>query len=195
MSERTHGDDDQNEANQPHTQPADDSRGPVEYLGVVVDKQLHPNLPLDADEPAGWKAAQSDLVLREYARGQDGTRRLRLRLVHPDSTESDISPMLTPAEMDLYLRGLIAGERGEIARKAALLDGRPDDDDDAERVEIDRDTAIVLREAADHMIRWGSGEHGPDHALSVDALRDADDDVSDALDMDPTRPRDDGGDA
>jgi hypothetical protein len=112
----------QHPPNQPHTQPDDDDRDAVEYLRVVVEKQLLPCTDLDRDAPAGHKTGQSDLYLAEYAPDADMTRRLRLRLQHPDSTVSDVSPMLSPAEMDVFLRGMIRGERGRIDRLAEHVD-------------------------------------------------------------------------
>ena len=100
------------------TQPDDDDRDPVEYLRVVVEKQLLPNTDLNRDVPAGYEAEQSDLFLCEVFSGPDDRRRVRLRLQHPDSTESDLSPALTLREMDAFLRGMVRGERGEIDAKA-----------------------------------------------------------------------------
>ena len=116
----------QHPPNQPHTQPDDDDRDPVEYLRVVVEKQLLPCTDLDPDAPAGNKTGQSELYLSEFAPDTDMTRRLRLRLQHPDSTVSDVSPMLTPAEMDVFIRGLIRGERGRIDRLAEHVDDEGD---------------------------------------------------------------------
>ena len=100
------------------TQPDDDPRSPLEYLRVVVDKQLYPNVDLDADEPAGHETEQSLLFLEELHSGPNEPRRVRLRLQHPDSTVSDVSPAHTLRDMDTYLRGLVEGERGTIDRKA-----------------------------------------------------------------------------
>jgi len=111
----------QHPPNQPHTQPDDDDRGPVDYLRTVVEKQLTPETGLEPDEPAGHKTHQSDLFLTEYAPDADMTRRLRLRLQHPDSSVSDVSPVLSPAEMDVFLRGMIRGERGRIDRLAVHI--------------------------------------------------------------------------
>lgn len=38
---------------------------------------------------------------------------------------------------------------------------------------VEHDAAIVGAEAIRHMLRWAEGEHGPDHAMSPDALDDA----------------------
>jgi len=46
------------------------------------------------------------------------------------------------------------------------------------------DTAIVAIEAIDHMLRWKGDGHGPDHALSEDALERARDDLWDRLHRD-----------
>lgn len=100
------------------TRPDDDPRDPVEYLRVVVAKQLLPNVDLNRDEPAGYETEQSDLFLSERFTGATEPRRVELRLRHPDSTESHVSPTLTLREMDAYLRGLVEGERGTIDRKA-----------------------------------------------------------------------------
>lgn len=111
-----------NPANQPYTQPDDDDRDAVEYLRVVVEKQLLPVTDLDPDEPAGHKTAQSDLYITELHPETDTTRRVQVRLQHPNSTVSDVSPVLSPAEMDVFLRGLIRGERGRIDRLADHVD-------------------------------------------------------------------------
>jgi len=100
------------------TQPDDDERGPVEYLRVVVDQQLMANVDLDGDEPAGYEAEQSDLFLSERFSGAAEPRRVELRLRHPDSTESHVSPTFTLREMDAFLRGMVRGERGTIDAKA-----------------------------------------------------------------------------
>ena len=100
------------------TQPDESDRGPVEYLRVVVEKQLLPNTDLDRDEPAGYETEQSDLFLSERFSGATEPRRVELRLRHPDSTESHVSPTYTLREMDAFLRGMVRGERGEIDAKA-----------------------------------------------------------------------------
>lgn len=100
------------------TQPDESDRSPLEYLRVVVEKQLLPSTDLDRDEPAGYEHEQSALFLSEVFSGPDDPRRVRLRLQHPDSTESDLSPALTLREMDAFLRGMVRGERGEIDAKA-----------------------------------------------------------------------------
>jgi hypothetical protein len=100
------------------TQPDDDERGPVEYLRVVVDQQLMPNVDLDADAPSGYETEQSDLFLSERFSGAGEPRRVELRLRHPDSTESHVSPTYSLREMDAFLRGMVRGERGEIDAKA-----------------------------------------------------------------------------
>ena len=46
------------------------------------------------------------------------------------------------------------------------------------------DTAIVAIEAIDHMLRWKGDGHGPNHAMSEDALERARDDLSNRLDRD-----------
>lgn len=115
-----------NPANQPYTQADDDDRDAVEYLRVVVEKQLLPETDLDPDEPAGHKTAQSDLYITELHPEPDTTRRLRLRLQHPNSTVSDVSPVLSPAKMDVFLRGLVRGERGRIDRLAHHVDEEGD---------------------------------------------------------------------
>lgn len=109
------------------TQP-DDDRDPLEYLRVVVQKQLYPNVALDADAPSGHETGQSDLYLEEMFTGPNEPRRARLRLQHPDSTVSDVSPAYTLRTLDAWLRGLIEGERGTIDAKA---DHVGDDEGDA----------------------------------------------------------------
>lgn len=110
------------------TQPDDDHRDPLEYLRVVVDQQLMPNVDLDADAPSGYETEQSDLFLSERFSGAGEPRRVELRLRHPDSTEAHVSPTYTLREMDAFLRGLTRGERGEIDAKA---DHVGDDEGDA----------------------------------------------------------------
>ena len=100
------------------TQPDDDDRDPLEYLRVVVEKQILPSTDLDADEPAGRDAEQSRLYLAEAYSGDGEPRRVRLRLEHPDSTVSDVGALHTLREMDAFLRGLSEGERGTIDAKA-----------------------------------------------------------------------------
>ena len=113
MSERPHHPQDR-----APSQPNDDDRDPLEYLRVVVEKQLYPNVDLDADAPSGHETEQSDLYLEEMFSGPNEPRRARLRLQHPDSTVSDISPAYTLRTLDAWLRGLIEGERGTIDAKA-----------------------------------------------------------------------------
>lgn len=110
------------------TQPDDDDRDPLVYLGVVLEKQILPSTDLDADEPAGRETEQSRLYLAESYSGADEPRRVRLRLEHPDSGVSDLSPLHTLREMDAFLRGLGRGLRGEIDAKA---DHVGDDEGDA----------------------------------------------------------------
>jgi len=110
------------------TQPDNDPRGPVEYLRVVVDKQLMPHVDLDRDEPAGRGTEQSWLFVEEVFSGPDEPRRVRLRLQHPDSSVSDISPAHTLRTFDAYLRGLVKGECGEIDIVADHIDDTEADD-------------------------------------------------------------------
>lgn len=110
------------EANRPTTQPDNSNRGPVEYLRVIVDKQLRPNTDLVPDIDAGYEGERSELYIGESVRLVDGTRQVRLRLQHPDSCVSDISPRLSPRALDHYLRGLVAGHRGTIEQKAVRAD-------------------------------------------------------------------------
>ena len=49
---------------------------------------------------------------------------------------------------------------------------------------IDDDTAILAIEAIDHLLRWKGDGHGPDHALSEDALKRARDDLHARLESD-----------
>lgn len=107
------------------TQPENDDRDVKEYLQAVVDARIAPctELANSDDVPSGYEGDESELYISEHARGQDGERRLRLRLKHPDSGETDISPRLTPNELDTFLRGLDAGVSGKISKKATLAGG------------------------------------------------------------------------
>lgn len=80
---------------------------PGEWLAAFFDNRVKP----DVD------TGESQLFIHEPYTGANEPNRYRLRLRHPDSGETDISPALDAGEFEAYLFGLVHGLNGEIERE------------------------------------------------------------------------------
>jgi len=105
-------------------QPDTDDRDVIEYLQAVVDSQIIPSTELEGDVPNGREGVEAELSIVERGTEPDGERRARLEIHNPDGGVCDLSPVLTPREMDTYLRGLSAGVGGKIDRLATHREER-----------------------------------------------------------------------
>ena len=81
---------------------------PDEWLAQLLDKRVRPVVD----------TGESRLYIHVPFTGPNEADRYRLRLRHPDSGETDISPALDAGEFESYLFGLIHGLTGEIEHHA-----------------------------------------------------------------------------
>jgi len=78
------------------------------WLVGLLDKRVRPSVD----------TGDSRLYIHCPYTGPNEPNRYRLRLRHPDTGESDISPALDAGEFESYLFGLIHGLTGEIEHHA-----------------------------------------------------------------------------
>ena len=106
------------------TQPDTDDRDVIEYLQAIIDSQIIPSTELEGGVPHGRGGVEGEVCVVERGTEPDGERRARVEIHNPDGGVYDLSPVLTPREMDTYLRGLSAGVGGKIDRLATHREER-----------------------------------------------------------------------
>lgn len=84
---------------------------PDEYFRSIVENRIAPRA----------ETGESELVLtRRFLTVEEPTR-WRLRLRHPDTSVSDVTPALDAGEFEEHLRGLESGLSGRIERKSRIF--------------------------------------------------------------------------